>query len=783
MVPIMTSKGDWIFNDNLLDQVSINQDPYQPMNAEYNGYWLTRDGSLLMNNDGTAVTNDQFLNGQPPYQVGPFGNYYMAPGTVLEGNGSTNANQLGLYYYTTRTNQALGSNSVIDIGLYYVATSSNANGWEPLETNGIPDYIADVNGNGIIPPAATDPGGSFYTNIDLDADGMVGAVESALRTSPVVFDNPLSLNQTRTDWSLGTVTFVVTNAFIPSAGQLVLMVNGIPVTTNLSSQTNGQGYPELTWDTTPSAPSISHYLQAHLILTNPATSVGVTGDGPLVAINHPDVIIYPSSQTNGLGGTATFTAQPNGLDLYTYTYQWQEDGTNIPGATNSTYTIANLATNNTDAYTVIVDNGDGNPVTSAAAVLTVENIPFAITFQPLSQQVMKGDAVTLAASVVGTAALSYQWQMWNPTSATWSSIPSATNNSFTMLNFEASDAGSYCVIISSGTNILASLPATLAAFGPSVDEFCIVVVGPRQDYTFRGDTTYFLGAPYAYFGDASSYSTSSSEVDLYGNTTIEGRTVIKFDNNANPSLIVHGGLTCQTGPYQPAIFTSIDDFSQGEVPNVLIGGFMGPQLYPIGTGYPQTPLNRVAYLDLDDADGVNANCIHDLRFCYADQAVTTPTNTGSLQVWNCQFYECNSGVNSRLPVGCSTNQLHNVLFSGCYSAVAAQNSCAEVDAEQVTADVFSFWDSQFPPSKVCLTNTIVLGNFGSGPLISNQNVAINPPDDSFEPMDEGSYYLANGSLCRNAGTASISTTLAGQLRYKTTWAPVQLLEWGRWSFE
>ena len=88
-----------------------------------------------------------------------------------------------------------------------------------------------------------------------------------------------------------------------------------------------------------------------------------------------------------------------------------------------------------------------------------------------------------------------------------------------------------------------------------------------------------------------------------------------------------------------------------------------------------------------------------LRFFYADQAVTTPTNTGVLQVWDCQFYGCDSAINSKASRGCSTNQLHNVLFAECDFAVAAQNDCAAVDAEQVTANVLSFCDTEFYPSR------------------------------------------------------------------------------------
>jgi len=43
----------------------------------------------------------------------------------------------------------------------------------------------------------------------------------------------------------------------------------------------------------------------------------------------------------------------------------------------------------------------------------------------------------------------------------------------------------------------------------------------------------------------------------------------------------------------------------------------------------------------------------------------------------------------------STNGLHNVLFADCDLALLQQSSYAEVDAEQVTADVDSFCDPEY----------------------------------------------------------------------------------------
>lgn len=77
-----------------------------------------------------------------------FGNFYIPTNSPLIQKGSTTANLVGLYHFTTQTNQVPETNSIVDIGYHYVATDANG---IPLDTNGdgIPDYLEDANGNGL----------------------------------------------------------------------------------------------------------------------------------------------------------------------------------------------------------------------------------------------------------------------------------------------------------------------------------------------------------------------------------------------------------------------------------------------------------------------------------------------------------------------------------------------------------------------------------------------------------------------------------------------------------
>lgn len=79
-----------------------------------------------------------------------------------------------------------------------------------------------------------------------------------------------------------------------------------------------------------------------------------------------------------------------------------------------------------------------------------------------------------------------------------------------------------------------------------------VIVGSSvTDYTFKGDTTYLI----------------SDEINAFGSTTVEGGTVIKYQPEQYgiyPSIRADG-FDFKTEPYRPAIFTSRDDNSVGEI--------------------------------------------------------------------------------------------------------------------------------------------------------------------------------------------------------------------------
>jgi hypothetical protein len=154
----------WSDSYNGTSYTSISNNAYNTNNLSwtsypyFNGYTIHGTNEVVGQSD-LMVTNFN-------WQISWFGNFYLPPasGSPLIDAGSTYANLLGLYHFTTQTNQTVEGDSIVDIGYHYVATDQYGN---PLDSNGdgIPDYLEDPSGAGILGPQITLAApntGSFY---------------------------------------------------------------------------------------------------------------------------------------------------------------------------------------------------------------------------------------------------------------------------------------------------------------------------------------------------------------------------------------------------------------------------------------------------------------------------------------------------------------------------------------------------------------------------------------------------------------------------------------------
>ena len=172
----------------------------------------------------------------------------------------------------------------------------------------------------------------------------------------------------------------------------------------------------------------------------------------------PAITTQPAAQTVVTGTTASFSVSATGTSL---SYQWKKNGTNIPGATSSSYITPATSMADTNAtYSVSVSNTEGQ-VTSSNAALTVTAVVVAptITRQPAAQTITAGQTATFTVTATGTGTLSYQWRK-NGVNITGGS--GATTNSYTTPDMGYAGNGAvYSVVVTDSAGSATSSTATL----------------------------------------------------------------------------------------------------------------------------------------------------------------------------------------------------------------------------------------------------------------------------------------------------------------------------------
>lgn len=172
----------------------------------------------------------------------------------------------------------------------------------------------------------------------------------------------------------------------------------------------------------------------------------------------PSISLYSSSASSivAVGQPATFWLIASGTPPFSY--QWKKDGVDIPGATNSTLTIASAQSSDVAEYQGVATNAAGS-ATSPRMTLTIQD-PVTITTHPSSQTVNAGQSISLIVNVSGTAPFYYQWKKNGV------NISGATNSSLSYSSSTSADAGSYTVQVSNTVSSVLSNAATVQVVVP-----------------------------------------------------------------------------------------------------------------------------------------------------------------------------------------------------------------------------------------------------------------------------------------------------------------------------
>ena len=156
-------------------------------------------------------------------------------------------------------------------------------------------------------------------------------------------------------------------------------------------------------------------------------------------------------------------------------YQWFMNGVEIPGATDSEYSLFNVQLTDAGTYSVLFSTAEGG-TSSSNALLSVGIAPV-ITQQPTNLAVVQGATAVFNAAASGLP-LSYYWLS--------GTTLAGTNASLTITNVQPGQAGSYVFVSANFLGSVTSAPAALSVLYPIT-----LVSGPTNQMVWPGGPAVF----------------------------------------------------------------------------------------------------------------------------------------------------------------------------------------------------------------------------------------------------------------------------------------------------
>ncbi|MCI5049404.1 MAG: cadherin repeat domain-containing protein [Rickettsiales bacterium] len=181
----------------------------------------------------------------------------------------------------------------------------------------------------------------------------------------------------------------------------------------------------------------NHTITVRVSATNSDGSANATSaaTGTIAESVPSNTAIPVISGTAQVGETLSVTDGTwSSISTPTYSYQWQRAGSDISGATSSSYTLVSADYNNTITCEVTATNTAGAAMAESAATGTVaENVPINTALPVISGSPVVGQTLNVTTGTwdsISTPGYSYQWQ------ADGSNISGATSSSYALTSSE-----------------------------------------------------------------------------------------------------------------------------------------------------------------------------------------------------------------------------------------------------------------------------------------------------------------------------------------------------------
>jgi hypothetical protein len=344
----------------------------------------------------------------------------------------------------------------------------------------------------LIPPAITNQSPSTHVlagqpiNLSVAASGSAplsyrwmfqNSLISDATASNLIINNAQQVNegiyQAVVANSVGSVTGAVISVRVDPAGPTILtnpVSQILPASSNATFAVTASGSQPLAYRwffnsaPNPGASTAQYSLSSiqasnsgsYYVLVSNAIGVATSAVATLtVTPLAPYFTTQPVGGSVSGGSTRTLTGTANGS--LPITYQWQHNSTNIPGATQTSLTLTNLAFSDSGPYVLIASNIAGM-TPSSVAQLTVYQTPTLVG--PLTNLVVDaGSSVSLSANVLGSPTLVYAWRLNGQVIAN-------TNSALSISNIQPSQSGYYSATV---TNSFGSVSSTgrVSVLGPT----------------------------------------------------------------------------------------------------------------------------------------------------------------------------------------------------------------------------------------------------------------------------------------------------------------------------
>jgi alpha-tubulin suppressor-like RCC1 family protein len=257
----------------------------------------------------------------------------------------------------------------------------------------------------------------------------------------------LKSNGTVVAWGSGTGTNLpagLTNIVAISAGNYAFENSGMAIRSDgtlLSWGDNNYG------DKTPPA-ALSN-------LVSIAASAPAFHGLALVNDGRPVILQPPVGLTAYTGRSVTM--QSSTVGTLPLSYQWLLNGTNIPGAINTSLVISNVQFGNAGNYQLFVSNSVNTALSLPAPLNVISNGALMFLSQPAGQTNYQGSKVTLGATVLGSGPVSYQWYYSTNSVINFTAIPGANTDSLVFDPALAGESGYYRVVASNQFSIYSTV--------------------------------------------------------------------------------------------------------------------------------------------------------------------------------------------------------------------------------------------------------------------------------------------------------------------------------------